>query len=155
MQKRILITTLIVMLFSCSKDVDEVIDESCLGEINLESQQFPQVWKLIKMTGNMVNSETTGANMSWQENIRLNADGTFTKHRERDNKTTEATGTYSFSLIDPDQSIELTLFYPSESELIGNCYGLLIENYILISKCKLSGTWSYCDGQGLDYERQQ
>ncbi len=106
------------------------------------------------MTGSMINSETTGENMSWQEYIRINADGTFTKHREQNNKTIEVSGTYSFELIDPDQSTELTLFYESESELIGNCYNQLMEKYILPSKCKLQGTWSYCDGPGLEYERQ-
>lgn len=154
MQKLILLVALILTLLSCSKEEDQVVNESCLGEINLESQQFPQVWRLIKMTGSMINSETTGENMSWQEYIRINADGTFTKHREQNNKTIEVSGTYSFELIDPDQSTELTLFYESESELIGNCYNQLMEKYILPSKCKLQGTWSYCDGPGLEYERQ-
>jgi hypothetical protein len=106
------------------------------------------------MTGSMINTVTTGANMSWQETILLNADGTFTKTRDRNNETVEASGTYSFALTADLKIAELTLTYPSENNLIGSCYGLLIEKYLLFTQCKLTGTWSHCDGPGLEYEKQ-
>jgi len=147
---RIIITGLLI---SCSEDT-ELLKESCAGKVDLESQQFPQEWKLIKITGRMLNSETTGANMPWQETILLKVDGTFIKHREENNQANEASGTYSFALAGKEESIELTLAYPSTNILIGSCYGQLVEKYILQAKCKLIGTWSHCDGPGLEYEKQ-
>jgi len=102
----------------------------------------------------MLNSETTGANMRWQETILLNADGTFIKHRDENNQATEAAGTYFLAPGGIEDSFELTLTYPSANMLIGSCYGQLVERYILQAKCKLIGTWSHCDGPGLEYEKQ-
>lgn len=102
----------------------------------------------------MVNSETTGVDMPWQESILLKSDGMFTKNRDQNNQTTEVSGTYSFMLVGDEKWVELTLSYQSASSLIGSCYGPLVEKYYQPSKCKLQGTWSHCDGPGLEYERQ-
>jgi hypothetical protein len=147
-------TFLLGMLLSCSKDSDQVPDKSCLGEIKLEALKFPQTWTLIKVTGSMINSETTGTNMPWQESIALKSDGTFTKSRNQNNQITEASGTYAFMLAGSENSVELTLSYQTTSSLIGSCYGSLVEKYYQPSICKLLGTWSYCDGPGLEYEKQ-
>lgn len=146
-----LVRVLIIgLLVSCS---DDSLKESCTGKIDLETQQFPQLWKLTKISGGMINTETTGANMYWQETIQLNADGTFIKHREENNHASEASGTYSFALAGDQESIELTLTYSSASTLVVTCYGQLTEKYILQTKCKLIGTWAHCDGDGLHYEK--
>ncbi len=148
-----LVRVLIIgLLVSCSEDPDS-LKESCTGKIDLETQQFPQVWKLVKISGGMLNTETTGANMYWQETIQLNADGTFIKHREENNHASEASGTYSFALAGDQESIELTLTYSSARNLVVSCYGQLTEKYILQTKCKLVGTWTHCDGYGLYYEK--
>lgn len=148
-------------LFSCSRGDEPTLSEEdfCSEEINLLEEQFPypQAWKLVKMSGSMVNSETTGFNMAWQEYILLNEDGTFRKTRTEDNKTKDALGSYTFeqSLGGDPATIGLILSYNSDSDLIGSCQSnLLQETYILKSKCKLVGTWSACDGPGLEYTRQ-
>jgi hypothetical protein len=152
MQNFVWAIAMIFLLSSCSED--EPTLTSCTEKVDIASLQFPQTWKLVKMTGSMINTETTGANMDWQETILLNADGTFTKTRDRNNETVEASGTYSFALTADLKIAELTLTYPSENNLIGSCYGLLIEKYLLFTQCKLTGTWSHCDGPGLEYEKQ-
>src|SRR6478736_5108346 len=148
------------LLLSCSKGHEPTPNEEeefCSGEIDLSEGQFPQTWKLVKMTGGMINSETTGVDMAWQEVIVLNSGGAFTKTRKRDNVMTEASGTYKFerSLGGDPAYIGLILTYSFENELIGSCQSILRqETYMLKSKCKLVGTWSACDGPGLEYTRQ-
>jgi hypothetical protein len=153
MQTLVMAMIVIGTLICCSEDIESSKD-SCPGKVDLESQQFPQVWKLIKMTGSMRNSETTGANMQWQETIALNANGIFIKNRVENNLTYEASGTYTFALAGNKESIELTLTFLSSGSLIGSCYGQLIEKYMLEANCKLVGTWSHCDGPYLLYEKQ-
>jgi hypothetical protein len=143
---------IIGLVISCSQD-SELLNDSCAGKVDLEMQQFPQLWKLTKISGGMLNTETTGANMYWQETIQLNADGTFIKHRVENNIASEASGTYSFALAGDEQSVELTLTYTFTINLVVSCYGQLTEKYILLTKCKLIGTWAHCDGDGLHYEK--
>ena len=107
------------------------------------------------MTGSMINSETTGENMAWQEIIELKADNTFSKTRRRDNKTKAASGGYSFNHDPMDNSVMLTLTYSSGKDLIGSCLSITeTETYYFRSKCTMFGTWSACDGPGLEYARQ-
>ena len=146
-------TLIATMIISCSENVETPL-KSCTVKFDLESQQFPQTWKLVKMTGSMIDSERTGTDMDWQETLLLKQDGTFTKNRQQNNQLIEASGIYSFALAGDSESIELSLTYTFESSIITSCYGLLFEKYILISNCKLIGTWSHCDGQGLEYVRQ-
>src|SRR6188472_3558064 len=105
MKKLVLSLLITGTLFSCSHDGQE--PDFCSGEIELESQQFPQSWKLVKMTGGMINSETTGSAMAWQETIVLNDDKTFRKVRERDNQATETSGTYALAYDDADKRYQL------------------------------------------------
>ncbi len=152
--QRLICLAFIMSLLSCSKEPEVAVKESCIGYINLETMSFPQKWKLVKMTGSMMNSETTGSNMSWQEYILLNRNGSFIKHREQNSQEQEATGTYSFSDTS-NNTIELNLIYPTTGNLVGSCYGQTSEKYLLITQCKMVGTWQHCDGPGLEYEKEQ
>ena len=129
----------ISLLFSCSDNGGE-------KEISLE---YPQHWKLIKMTGNIPNSVTTGNKMEWQEVYVFNADGTFVKTQKRNNLLFEGTGTYThISIADEEQ---LSLMYESGEELAGDCFVGNSESLRLLDN-KLVSTWQMCDGPGLEYE---
>jgi hypothetical protein len=148
------IVVLAGIMSCCSQaEFDEAIP--CTEEFAPALEQFPQAWRLVKMTGSMVNSVTIGEAMDWQELIELNAGNTFRKTRKRNHKTEDATGTYSFSNDPIDNSVMLTLTYSSGKDLIGSCTSITdTETYYFRSKCKMTGTWSACDGPGLEYERQ-
>lgn len=142
------------ILFSCSQaEFDEAVP--CTEDLVPEAEQFPQTWRLVKMTGSMINSETTDEDMAWQEVIELKANATFTKTRKRDNNTKDASGTYAFSSDSVDNTVKLTLTYSSGKDLIGSCLSITqTETYYFRSKCRMVGTWSMCDGPGLEYARQ-
>jgi hypothetical protein len=158
---------LVASLFACTNEKEEPqllnceffngfdCEKFCSGEINLAEETYPQMWYLVKMNGNVSNSETTGENMPWQEYILLNADSTFTKHRERDSIVSEESGTFTYEIGKSNPPyVQLSLRYNSANELVGNCYGdPLFEAYWLDTKCTLQGTWSHCDGPGLSYKR--
>ena len=124
---------------------------SCATEDKSFSEEHPQKWELVKMTGNTPNSETTGVNMAWQEFYELNSDSTFLKSRTRANVLTEATGTYTFVILSNKKYLELT--YGSANDLIGNCLSEPKEHLQLNSMNRLIGTWQACDGPGLEYKR--
>jgi hypothetical protein len=124
---------------------------TCTGDDELEPDQFPQKWQLVKMTGEMVNSESTGDDMDWQEYYILKSDDTFTKFREREGLLSEASGTFEFANTLEVKYLELS--YPRENELIGNCVQEPRERLVLESDDILLGTWSACDGPGLEYKR--
>ena len=81
-----LTTFLVLMMVSCSNQNNEAID--------LKNDR--QTWKLVKMTGSLQNSETTGTNMAWQEQIQL-IDGRFEKERMENGRSTKISGSYEFS----------------------------------------------------------
>ena len=122
---------------SCSKDFDP--------------DKFPQQWQLTSMSGQIPNSTTSGSDMEWQESYLLNPGGTFSKSRTRNGVLTEASGTFEFK--DQTDGKYLELSYKSTSDIIGSCTSGLKETLWVRSDIKMSGTWSYCDGPGLEYER--
>lgn len=124
---------------------------SCVKDVVLDSTQFPQKWQLIKMTGSKLNYETTGVNMEWQESYLFNSDGTFIKSRERNGKITEALGNYIIKKISDEKYFDLT--YQTNYDIIGSCYSNQAESLWIMTERKLIGTWSHCDGPGLEYER--
>jgi hypothetical protein len=144
-KKRKLMKNLITLMFAaglaaCSSESAEPKE--------LSSQQK---WELVKMTGSMINSVTTGQDMDWQEYYIFNADSTFIKSRQRDGKVQEATGTYSYSNKPNEQSIIIT--YRSGLNLRASCQSdPSEERLIIISPRKLIGTWNPCDGPGLEYQ---
>lgn len=140
--KKILSHFICVAFFSCKKD-----DAVNTLKINLVGN-----WKLIQMTGSFSNSQTTGTDMEWQESYQLNTDGTFLKSRDRDGMTINATGTYSINNT-TNQTL-LTLNFGLNNGIIATCYGGTTEELYLDSNT-LNGTWHYCDGPGLKYEKVQ
>jgi hypothetical protein len=131
------------LLFSCSKE-----DQKDLTAANL------QIWQLVKMTGSMSNSETTGKDMAWQEYYIFNADSTFLKSREQDGQVKEAKGTYSYSTLADEKNILLT--FNSGFELKASCLsGPPQEKLRIVSTTKMLGTWNHCDGPGLEYQLHQ
>lgn len=127
-------------LFSCSKNSDETTEFNYQG-----------TWTLTKMSGGLIFYETTGDDMDWQEFYVLNDDETFLKSRTQDGVTIEASGTYSV-LETPSDGAYIVLSYPETNTIIASCtYSTKEELYIDTNK--LLGTWNYCDGPGLEYER--
>lgn len=139
MRKLVLSTVLFCLFISCSKDAD------------FDASQFPQKWQLVKMTGSKLNWETTGADMEWQEFYFFKSDGTFIKSRERNGKISEAFGNFAYKDLADGKYIELS--YQTNFDIISSCYSNQAESLWLISENKLIGTWSHCDGPGLEYER--
>ena len=105
------------------------------------------------MFGQSPNSSTSGSDMEWQESYLLNSDGAFTKSRERNGVIIEASGTFVFKDLTDGKYLELS--YESNSVIIGSCTAGLKETLWVRSEKKMSGTWSYCDGPGLEYERNK
>jgi hypothetical protein len=123
--------------------------DSCTKESYLEN--FSQKWQLISMSGQIPNSTTTGPDMEWQESYFLNSNGTFSKSRERNGILTEASGTFEIKNLSGDKFLELS--YKSATTLVASCTPGLKETLWVRSESKMTGTWSYCDGPGLEYER--
>jgi hypothetical protein len=125
---------------------------SCSKEYQKETPAISQQkWKLVKMTGSMLNSETTGSDMAWQEYYVFNRDSTFIKSREQDGQVKEASGTYVYINHNDEKSMSLT--FNSGYGIMAGCYsGLPKENLRIISLIKMVGTWNICDGPGLEYQ---
>jgi hypothetical protein len=121
---------------------------SCTKEF--DPNKFPQEWKLVTMTTNMMISPivTTGADMAWQETYTLNSDGTFTKSRTRDGIITDASGTFVYKEILNYNNFELS--FVTGIPLVSSCYSGK-EILVVKSETELQGTWSACDGYGLEY----
>ncbi|MEM1258507.1 MAG: hypothetical protein AAGH81_08265 [Bacteroidota bacterium] len=111
-----------------------------------------QEWRLVKMTGSIPNSETTGDAMEWQETYIFRDDLTFSKTRVWGERTTTASG--RFTVQENDVEIGMFLVFENNFELVGNCQ-LQNEEYLYFTEDKktlLSGWWA-CDGPGLFYQR--
>jgi hypothetical protein len=140
MKNKILFLMIIGVLFSCNNNDDNDTENELVGN-----------WKLIQMTGSIPNSETSGAEMDWQETYVLNANGTFLKSRDRDGVTTEVSGTYNFINNSNEPLIELN--FDTESEIIGSCTSNMKETMNLQSETIFLSFWEACDGPGLKYEK--
>ncbi len=130
---------LIGFLYACTED-DPITPET-EGE----------TWQLVKMWGQIPNSETTGEDMEWQESYVLMEGGEFIKSRTRNGDTEEAGGKFNFEEL--SDGTYLVLDYAKNSDLIGNCFGNLREELFLESEGNLISTWQACDGPGLEYEK--
>ena len=125
---------------------------SCSSNDISTSKDYQEKWQLTQMTGRMANSETTGSNMEWQEFYLLNANGTFTKSREKNKVVTQISGTYR--LVNSSNGNILQFTYSSESEIIGSCSSLLKEEMYFQSENIFFSNWQQCDGPGLKYEKE-
>ena len=134
------IIVFISVFSSCTKEKEETTDADYHGK-----------WTLVKMSGSMINSETTGAAMSWQEFYIFNNDGTFTKNRTQSEVKAIASGTYAVKNYAEGLYLELT--YPKESMIVGSCYGNQKEELYFTANNTLSSSWNACDGPGLVYQK--
>ncbi|MGO4821630.1 MULTISPECIES: hypothetical protein [unclassified Flavobacterium] len=142
MKKVIIFCTLLFTLGSCSNDNIKVVATEYQGQ-----------WNLYQMSGSMMNSETTGAAMEWQENYIFNKDGSFKKSRTNNGVKKEITGSFIVKKIQQETYLELS--YKTDSELIGSCYGNNKEELFVLPNSVLSSTWKNCDGPGLEYKKVQ
>ena len=124
---------------------------SCSSNSTYNFDKYPQKWTLVKMSGRLPDSEKTGADMWFQEYYLLKSGGEFTKHREVDGVIHEESGVFTF--IDKEDQKFIVLTYNDRNEIIASCYSDTVEELSIQSKIKLIGTWSHCDGPGLEYER--
>lgn len=141
MKSLAIIVVFLTIFSSCTKDTEE----------NTTTADYHGKWTLVKMSGSMINSETTGTAMEWQEYYLFNNDGTFTKSRTRNTIKTTVSGTYITQNNSDVMYLELT--YPQDSDIIGSCYGNLKEELYFKTNNTLSSGWSACDGPGLDYQK--
>lgn len=136
-----LIITFLTVFSSCTKDT----------EVATTTTDYLGKWTLVKMSGSMINSVTTGTAMEWQESYLFKNDGTFEKTRIRGTVEIKALGTYT--MIQHQDGKYLELIYAKDSELIGSCFGNLKEELYFATNTTLSSTWSACDGPGLEYQK--
>ncbi|MEO0331621.1 MAG: hypothetical protein AAF223_08030 [Bacteroidota bacterium] len=140
----------LLLIFAACSDSQTIDPESSQSTDNTTS--YLDKWQLVEMSGSIANvPPTTGSEMAWQEYYLLYDDNTFTKVREQDDDTKEASGTYEFITLPDGEYLELS--YPLENELIGNCTSESKELLSVQSEGKLIGTWWACDGPGLVYEK--
>lgn len=140
MKHLVILIAFLFVFSSCSKDA-----------VVTDSSGYYGKWTLVKMSGSMANSETTGAAMEWQEFYLFNTNGTFTKSREQNGFKRTVSGIYTAT--NRTDGIYFELIYPKDSELIGSCYGNLKEELYLTASNILSSTWKNCDGPGLEYKK--
>jgi hypothetical protein len=126
---------------------------ACQQEALAPAAAYPQTWQLVRMTGQIPNSATTGAAMAWQETYVLQADGTFSKTREQDQQRAEARGTFAVQQLADAPYLVLT--YAAPSPLIGSCTAELQEVLALRGEETLLSTWQACDGPGLVYAKRK
>lgn len=136
----------VLFVFSCSSNKEGLLVE------DFSANEYPQTWKLFKMTGNMVNTETTGEDMAWQEEYTFNPDGSVVKTRTQDGESSSITGEFRISQEDERQLI--TIEYDEDSVLIASCSGIDEYLYFNVEKGYLHGSWWACDGPGLFYKKK-
>ncbi|AWX44103.1 hypothetical protein HME9304_01103 [Flagellimonas maritima] len=132
-----------LVVSSCSESDPE---DKNAKQVPLEGSA--QKWELVRMTGSMINSETVGDDMDWQEYYILRPDSTFLKQREHNGGKTTATGFYK--LVEQEKESYFELTFETGKELVASCSGngketLMFTGYMLYS------TWNACDGPGLEY----
>lgn len=128
---------------------------ACTRSTDQDTQGFDakakkQIWTLFKMTGNTLNSETTGNSMAFQEVYELYHNGNFVKKRNEEGTITEAGGTYEIKEENNEKALLLT--YSKNNKIIGNCTGDATE-YLTFVDTIMQSSWWACDGPGLFYKR--
>ncbi len=130
------------MFISCSNNEEENIPV-----LDVNSQK----WELVKMTGSFTGTETTGADMEWQEYYIFNSNATFIKSRDIGGEVKEASGTYITETFNEQEYLELT--YSKGKELIASCSGNDKEQLFFSKGDVLKGNWNICDGPELEYKQ--
>lgn len=119
--------------------------QSTDGEVLLEGGER---WQLVKMTGGLLNSETAGSDMEWQEYYLLRSNGTFLKSRSTGTSVVNVIGTYKSVELSGELYFELN--HQDENPLVGSCTSSTQELLRRVDD-QLLGTWLACDGPGLEY----
>lgn len=131
-------------VLSCSKNND------ILEMDNFSVDNYPQTWRLVKMTGSTTGSQWHGLDMHWQENYVFISDSTFIKTRVSDGQRQSVSGFYTYD----SNSQNLLLNYEQANPLIGTCGSAFKETlYFAQNGETLLSNWWACDGPGLFYER--
>ncbi|MAW93841.1 MULTISPECIES: hypothetical protein [unclassified Leeuwenhoekiella] len=130
-----------ITFFSCSNEEEKSTD--------LQVQSDPVKLELVAMSGQMRGSETTGEAMEWQEYFLLKNDMKFEKIQKRDGKEYRSSGTFEIVMLNGDKYLRFT--HDTRNEAYGNCTGDTIELLRYTSSNELTGSWSACDGPGLEY----
>lgn len=112
--------------------------------VNVFGTDFPQKWKLVEMSTMMVNSQTSGDNMPYQEFYVFNEDQSFIKKRHIDNDSLQAEGNYRLIETEAGEKM-LELTYTKRDDLVENCSGNNIEFLSITSEKNLRGTANACD----------
>ncbi|NHF58045.1 hypothetical protein FK220_001745 [Flavobacteriaceae bacterium TP-CH-4] len=146
--KSLFLFCIFLMIVGCSDNDKSNVETP----VPLQADVYPQKWLLTAMTGSIANvPPTTGEDLEYQETIRLHSDGTFTKIREYDGVTLQASG--AFEVVEKSDGDYLILTFPEKNALVGNCSNEPKEWFRFDSDTKLIGTWWACDGPGLFYDR--
>ncbi|RIJ36825.1 hypothetical protein [Pontibacter oryzae] len=145
MKKLVVLPLLVLVLFSCDKE-----KLSAEAELTFKELSEPQKWELVKMSGQIADSETTGKAMPWQEYYTFNPDGSFTKVRAVEGSLISATGTYKYHITHSEKYIEL--IYPAYNDLIGSCTSAELKETLIVNENGLQSNWWACDGPGLWYK---
>lgn len=148
MKNSIFAFVFILICYSCTTEEDPVIED------------YTGKWELVRMTGSIAGSETTGSDMDWQEYYILNGNGTFIKKRVEMNFTTELTGTYRIYNVPtatfPDEQsfTNIQMTYSNADNIIATCSSnRLQEDLYFTSTGSMHSTYNTCDGPGLEYRK--
>lgn len=142
MKIRIASAALLLSLFiSCTDDNGTTAD--------LVQQEISVELNLVKMSGQIRGSETTGEDMSWQETYILGSEMRFKKIRKTDEGSSTSEGKFDIVMINSDKYLKF--IHDADSELVGNCTGDKIELLKYTSSDSVESTWNACDGPGLMY----
>ena len=82
-------------------------DDNNTATTNLVQETATVRLNLVKMSGQIRNSETTGAEMAWQEYYILGPEMHFTKVRERNGQTLKSEGTFDIVMNNPGWNLSL------------------------------------------------
>lgn len=135
-----------VLLVSCNDKEDETKTDSVTA-LQFANQKFD----LVKMSGSMDGTESTGEHMDWQESYLFGFDDTFEKIREVDGKTITGKGLFKVTKRNGDGLTYLELTYRTGASLAGSCEGAGKELLFYKSASELASMWNACDGPSLDY----
>ncbi len=132
---------LVLTCFACSEEEAKSAD--------LQTKNEPVRLELVAMSGQLRGSEITGDAMEWQEYFLLKNDMKFEKVQVREGKKASSSGTFEIVMINGDKHLEFK--HNTKNDVYGNCTGNKVELLRYTGPSELQGSWSACDGPGLEY----
>lgn len=155
--KNIIFIFVTLFIVSCSSEkkhipISEPAKDDTVADLSVKNP--PQQYKLVQMSTMIINSETNGEEMPYQETYLLNEDLSFVKTRKQEGVTSSASGT--FQKIRNTYNENLLIFtYDSDSELIENCLNNYEERLRIVEEDNLQGTANACDHPSKLYEKEK